>query len=91
MNNIVEVHIDYIQCTAEIQAWRVVRRTGRTEDLRDFKQEILLQIIRSAPRYDNSRSRPKTFIAMVARQAATKIIARLMSRKEGIIRNAESL
>lgn len=91
MNNIVESHLEYVRRTAEIQAWRVVRRTDRAEDLRDIEQEILLQIVRSAPRYDNSRSRPKTFIAMVARQAATKIIVRLLSRKEGIIRNAESL
>lgn len=87
----VEDHLEYIRKAASVQAWQIVRATGRRSEKEDFEQELIMQIIRVAPRYDPRRSKPKTFISLVAQTAANKILIRLHSKKETSLHEAKRI
>jgi DNA-directed RNA polymerase specialized sigma24 family protein len=65
--------------TASHYARRIVRSLGlAAEDLADLRQELLLEVVRRAPRFDPARAAWPTFIDMIIRHAADELAARLV-------------
>lgn len=64
--------------TASHYARRIVRSLGlAAEDLADLRQELLLEVVRRAPRFDPTRAACATFIDMIIRHAADELAERL--------------
>jgi RNA polymerase sigma-70 factor (ECF subfamily) len=65
--------------TASHYARRIVRSLRLTaEDVADIRQELLLEVVRRAPRFDPARAAWPTFIDMIIRHAADELAARLV-------------
>lgn len=83
-------NIDYIKKTAEIRAKEIAIVTGRISDRDDYRQDIYLYIAAHAHKYDSHKSKPNTFINMLA-VSAKKMIIRKFFRKKNIIFNSERI
>ena len=81
-------HMAYAEQCAQCRAIEIAELTGRFGDVEDFKQEILVHLVKTAPKYKASRGRPSTFISMAATSAKRKILRKLRRNKSRIINDA---
>ena len=81
-------HMAYAEQCAQCRAIEIAELTGRFGDVEDFKQEILVALVKAAPNYKASRGRPSTFISMAATSAKRKILRKLRRNKQRIITDA---
>ncbi|MBQ9502850.1 MAG: hypothetical protein IJU70_11885 [Lentisphaeria bacterium] len=81
-------HMDYAMQCASCRAIEIAEITGRYRETEDFRQEILLLLIRRAPSYNPERGKPTTFISMIAVTAKKRILRRLHRTKNRIITDA---
>lgn len=87
--SVVDDELTYaIQC-AECRAIQIAKQTKQWQDVQDYKQDILLDIINHADSYNPAKAKPKTFIAMLSVTAMKRILRRLNNKKNRIIKNAK--
>jgi len=87
----VEENMDYILQCAECRAVEIAEQTGLFRDVEDFKQEVVVLILRRAHSFDPRRGKPATFISMLAKTAQRRILRRLRRSKNRMIRDAVPL
>lgn len=77
-----EAWVPLASTTASHYARRIVRSLRLTaEDVADIRQELLLEVVRRAPRFDPARAAWPTFIDMIIRHAADELAARVAADK----------
>ncbi len=81
-------HMTYVMQCANCRAIEIAETTGRFGDVEDFRQEILMYLVRLAPAYNPGRGKPSTFISMMAVTAKKRILRRLRRTKNRIITDA---
>lgn len=66
---------DYARWLVECTADRLIGHGGFAENEReDLQQELLLRLLESWPAFDPRKSQPLTFVAIVIRNAASKLV-----------------
>ena len=81
-------HLEYIQQCANCRAIEIAETAGRFADVEDYRQEILVWIVRRQHLFNARRGKPTTFIAMTAETAKKRILRRLRRGKNRIINDA---
>ena len=81
-------HMTYVIQCANCRAIEIAEITGRFGETEDFRQEILMWLIRRAGSYNSERGKPTTFISMTAATAKKRILRRLRRAKNRIITDA---
>lgn len=84
----VENYIEYIQQCATCKAIEISENTGRFCDFEDFRQEIILWIVRRAGSYNPKRGRPSTYISMTSATAKKRIMRKMNRGKNRMIKDA---
>lgn len=80
--------LDYATQCATVQAFRIAHIAGRAGDWQDYRQQILLRIIRTLPRFDRKKGNIKTFLNIVAYSECRTILRNLRAGKNRIISDA---
>lgn len=83
-----EKYIGYILQCATCKAIEIAENTGRFGDIEDFKQEIILWIVRRSEAYNPQRGRPSTYISLTSATAKKRIMRKLNRAKNRMIRDA---
>jgi DNA-directed RNA polymerase specialized sigma24 family protein len=81
-------HLTYIIQSANCRAIEIAEITGRHGDVEDFRQEILVYLVRRAPTYNPDRGKPTTFISMITTTAKKRMLRRMRRAKNRIITDA---
>ena len=84
-------HLQYVEQCAFCRAIEIAEITGRFAEVEDFKQDILVWLLRREGSYDPRRGKPSTFISMTAATAKKRILRRLRRAKNRIIADAVPL
>ena len=84
-------HWAYADQCANCRAIEIANITGRHSDIEDFKQEILVWIMRRAGSYNAQRGKPTTFIAMASSTAKKRILRRQNRQKHKVLFDAVPL
>ena len=84
----IEKHLAYAEQCAFCRAIEIAEITGRFSEIEDFKQDILVWLLRRAKSYDPQRGKPSTFISMTAATAKKRILRRLRRAKNRIFDDA---
>lgn len=84
----IEKHLKYAEQCAFCRAIEIAEITGRFSEIEDFKQDILVWLLRRAKSYDPTRGKPLTFISMTAATAKKRILRRLRRAKNRIFTDA---
>lgn len=82
--NFIEDNWQYINSAASARSVEIARRTGRWQDIKCFKQDIFLYLIKRIPKYDPNRAKPNTFIAMVTKSAKIQILRHIHRQKNQV-------
>ena len=76
-----------IRC-ASVRAAQISNITGRPGDRDDFRQQILLRIVKNFHLFDPKKGSIKTFLNIVAHSESKNILFNLKTWKNRIIRDA---
>lgn len=85
-----EKHYEYIEACAVARAWEIAYATGRY-DIDDYKQDMLVHLIKQVHRYNPERACPHTFINMLMTSAKRTILRKMGRNKNRIISQARTL
>lgn len=80
--------LDYATQCASVQAFRIARTIGRMGDYEDYRQQILLRIIKNYKYFDRKKGGIKTFLNVVAYSESRTILRNLRAGKNRIISDA---
>lgn len=86
-----EKNYSYIDACATCKAIEIATELKAFSDVQDFRQEILLWICRRGHLYNQMRSSPTTFIAMLTDTAKKRILRKFRRKKNWIIKSAEKI
>ena len=75
----------YIQSNAAAKAVEIATKTGRLADIEDFKQEILLFLVRRGYRFDQEKGQATTFIEVCMDSARKNIIRNIYRKRKRFI------
>lgn len=76
---------DYARWLVELTADRLIGHGEFAENEReDLQQELLLRLLESWPAFDPRKSRPLTFVAIVTRNAASKLVRQRRMERQHI-------
>lgn len=87
----VEQHWDYINQTASVHAIEIATLTRRWMYLEDYKQEMIIYLVKNANKYNAKKSKPATFINMVLHSSKSSIIRHHYRHKNQIIDGARNI
>lgn len=80
----IEEHFEYVFKTATGKAVEIARATGMWQEVDDFRQDLIAAIITRMPCYDQTKSTPKTFIAMCIGSAKKDLLDKLFRDKRRV-------
>ena len=86
--NLLEEYYESLKATATAEAVRIGLMLDKREEIPDIVQDIMLYCVQNAGKYNEARSRPKTFLSLLIKTAGKiylRRIYRMQTRRCGYI------
>ncbi len=90
--NLLEEYYESLKATATAEAVRIGLMLDKREEIPDIVQDIMLYCVQNARKYNEARSRPKTFLSLLIKTAGKiylRRIYRMQTRRSGYIELVE--